>query len=409
MNPELWRQPLWALLSWLPVPLGCIALLLPAWPAASGRFGQDRVAWAFFALTRVGFAALVFGGLQHLSVDLTAFYEPQGRAALAGQVPYRDFASLYAPGFPYLLGLSLLLSPVWGPLALFIAADLGAFVALARAHGGARPDAASPAWLYLAFPPVWYFEVRYAQDETLAACFLALALLALARDRAAWSGTALAVGQLLTKPLFGVGALPMMLAAGTRRRARIAYLVPVGVVYLAMTLIGLPWWRELRIEASSFGVGPVLWRLPALWRNLDLGRLAWVPEAVLALGGLIRLMRRSADGVELAAWARGSHALLAPRLQPMYVVMVAPVLAVWVSRGPGQGRLAWWAFYGLAMGTAWYADSGPLQGLLGPAGTALGALGVLAPAACAAWLLVAIWRDGTPRPVAREPATLRPR
>src|SRR5262249_1481074 len=37
MNPELWRRPLLALLSWLPVPLGCLALLLPAWPAAARR------------------------------------------------------------------------------------------------------------------------------------------------------------------------------------------------------------------------------------------------------------------------------------------------------------------------------------------------------------------------------------
>lgn len=409
MNPALWQEPLLALLSWLPVPLGCAALLAPAWPPAARRLSRAPVAWAFFLLTRVAFAALVFGALRHLSVDLTAYHEPQGRAALAGQLPYRDFVSLYAPGFPYLLGLAMRLSPAWGPLALFIAADLIAFLALARAHGGAAPSASSPAWLYLAFPPVWYFEVRYAQDETLAACCLALALLALARGRAAWGGGALAAGQLLAKPLFGVAALPVLLASATRRRTWLAYALPVGLVYLAITLIGLPWWRDLRLEASSFGVGPVLWKLPARWWGLDLGRLAWAPEALAGLSGLWWLRRRGADGVSLAAWAWGCHALLAPKLLPMYVVMVAPALATWVARHPGEGRLAWWSLYGLAMGTAWYADSGPLQGLLGPLGVVFGALGVLAPVACAAWLLGAVWRSRVSRPAAAAPATLASR
>jgi hypothetical protein len=121
--------------------------------------------------------------------------------------------------------------------------------------------------------------------------------------------------------------------------------------------------------------------------------VAWVPEAVLAVIGFARLWRRRADGVSFIAWMWGSHALLAPKLLPMYVVIVAPALAVWVARGPNRGRLAWWALYGLAMGSVWYADSGPLQGLLGPGGVALAALVMLAPVALAVWLLVAVWRE----------------
>ncbi len=337
-------------------------------------------------------AVVVFGLFGHRSVDLVASHVPQGLAAMAGKIPYRDFVSLYAPGFPYLVGLSLLLSPLWGPLALFVLCDLGAFLALARAAGGVRPGVGSPAWLYLAFPPVWYFEVRYAQDETLAALFLSLALLALARRRDAIAGGALAAGQLLTKPLFGVAALPFAIAPGARRGLRWAYAAPVLTIYLGMTLLGIPWRRDLGLEASAFGVGPVLWRLPALWWGLEPGPLAWVPEVILMAFGSLLLGRRRADGVELAAWMWGCHALLAPKLLPMYVVMVAPVLATWVARAPHEGRLNWWALYGLALGTAWYADSGPLQGLLGPGGVVLGAAGMLFPVALAAWLLIMVYR-----------------
>jgi hypothetical protein len=92
----------------------------------------------------------------------------------------------------------------------------------------------------------------------------------------------------------------------------------------------------------------------------------------------------------------------------MHLVMVTPALAVWVSRAESRGRLLWWAAYGLAMGTAWYADSGPLQGLLGPVGSALGALGMLLPVAGAAWLLAAVWKEHAPGRAA-APATLPPR
>ena len=398
MNANLWQtQPLWVLLTWLPVPLGCALLALPASRAWGERLARPWVAWAFFLLTRVAFAVVVFGVFGHRSIDLVASHEPQGEAILAGKIPYRDFVSLYAPGFPYVLALAMSISHLWGALLVFVLADLGAFLALARLHGDAAPGPASPAWLYLAFPPVWYFEVRYAQDETLSSLFLALALLAAARGRGVRQGLALALGQLFTKPLFGAGAAPLLLTPRASWGARWAYVIPVGAIYLAMTVAGIPWSRDLRLEASAFGVGPTLWRLPEVWGHLELGRLAWAPEVVLVAVGFTRLWRRRADGVSFVAWMWGCHAALAPKLLPMYVVMVAPALAVWVGRAWREGRLAWWALYGLAMGSAWYADSGPLQGMLGPVGVAVGAVFMLAPVVLAAWLLLAVWREPAAR------------
>ena len=119
-----------------------------------------------------------------------------------------------------------------------------------------------------------------------------------------------------------------------------------------------------------------------------------LPYALALTIGWWRLIRRGADGITLLAWCWGCFALLAPKLLPMYVVMVAPALAVWVTREPGRGRFAWWGLYGFAFATAWYADSGPVQGMFGPFGVGLGAAGVLLPVALDLWLLREVWRKG---------------
>ncbi|MBI1796492.1 MAG: hypothetical protein HYR74_05515 [Candidatus Eisenbacteria bacterium] len=392
MNPDLWRtHPTLALLSWLPVPLGTLAVLLPLWPPFARRFARPAAGWAFFVLTRVVLGAIVFGAFQHRSWDWQGYIQI-GQAALAGLTPYRDFATLYAPGLPYLLALGVLLSPTFGPLVLFVAADLGAWLALGRLSNGLAPRRDSAAWAYLAFPPVWYFETRYAQEEAIAALFLALALVALARGRGARAGAALAVGQLVTKILFGLCALPILLARGARRSTWLVYAGPVALVYGAMTLMRIPWTREALVQAGAFGTGPTLWRLPALWWGFDLGRMAMLPFIILFVSGGWRLIRRGADAVAHAAWLWGCFALLAPKLLPMYVVMVAPALALWVARG-GGGRLVWWALYGFAMATAWYADSGPVQGLLGPAWVAPAAAALALVAALDLWLLMRVAKD----------------
>ena len=391
MNPELWHaHPALAFLSWLPVPLGTLALWLPAWPPFARRFGRPWAGWVFFALTRVVLTVVVFGVLGHRSTDWFV-NQFQGESVLAGGMPYRDFETLFAPGLPFLFAAALRLSQAWGPIACYICADLGAFAALARLSGGPAPSPQSPAWAYLAFTPVWYFESRYAQEESLAALFLALALLAFSRRRQAWAGAALAIGQLFTKILFGLCALPLLVARGTRGSARLAYFVPVAAVYLGMTVAGWPWAAAVSHQAGAFGSGPTLWRLPALWWNLELGRFAMAPFALALTVGWWRLIRAGAGRVELAAWLWGCYALLAPKLLPMYVVMVAPALALWVARG-SPARFRWWGLYAFAFATAWYADSGLVQGGFGRWGVALGAMLLLLPPALDAWLLVALWR-----------------
>ena len=386
VNPELWTSdPRLAALSLLPVPLGALWLALaPRLPWAKRPRGAAALAWLTWLATRAAFAALVWGVLGHRSVDATAFFLPQAGQAARGLLPYRDFASAYAPLFPALLATALRLLGASGPLTLFLLADLAAWRLLAARERDREALAlAGAAWAYLAFPPVWYFAVRYAQDETLAAMCVAGALLAHERDRPVRLGLWLALGLLATKPLFALAAVPFLVAPGSGRwRALIAMALPVAAVYGALLALGAPVWQPLELEGGSFGIGPTLWRVPVVLAGWDPGALGWAPFAVVALAGAVWLARRRAPPAGQAAWMFGAFALLSPKFMPMYAVMWAPCLAAWVA-GPWGGevgrrnrRRVWWVAYGALLPLAWYLDSGPLQGRFGPAAQG-GAAGVL--------------------------------
>src|SRR5262245_45833170 len=90
----------WASLA--PALLGAAWMVVaPRWPGLRGRRALRTT--ATWWLTRVAFAALVWGALGHLSLDALAFFVPQARKVLAGGLPYREFASAYGPLFAVVL------------------------------------------------------------------------------------------------------------------------------------------------------------------------------------------------------------------------------------------------------------------------------------------------------------------
>lgn len=380
MNPELWRSnPLLALASLLPLPLGA------AWMAVArglpGLRSRPALAGALtWALTRVAFAALVWGALGHAGIDQLAFFMPQARAAIAGGLPYRDFASAYAPLFAPLLALATLALGPSGPFTLFLAADFVAWRAIAAAEG----ESSEAAWAYAALPFVWYFTVRYGQDEALAAMMLALAWWAWRRERPAVAGLLLGLGFVVTKPLFALPALAFALAARSGRtfsRLVGAALLPVAAVYGAFIALGAPVLQPLELEGATFGVGPTLWRVPVALMRIDPGPLGWLPCLALIGWGVARLWGARAPAH--AAWQFGAFAALAPKFMPMYAVMWAPLLCVWAGRDPD--RRGWLLVYGALLPFAWPLDSGPLQGMFGVSWHLVAALGLIGLAALALW------------------------
>jgi hypothetical protein len=128
--------------------------------------------------------------------------------------------------------------------------------------------------------------------------------------------------------------------------------------------------------------------------------LGWLPFAVLLAFGTAVLMRRRAPAQHHAAWSYGAFAALTPKLMPMYVILWAPLLALWGSES--RAARAWLIAYGIALPLAGYLQSGPVQGMFGPAWRAVAIAGlVLVPLLALVPLL--LLREGEVAPT-RPPA-----
>lgn len=381
MNPELWHtRPLLALASLAPVPLGA------AWMAIAPQLPFLRahrvpLAWVTWLLTRLAFGALIWGAMGHSGVDQLAFFLPQAKHALAGGVPYRDFATAYGPLFAPLLGLVVSVAGDAGPFVLFLLADFVAWRALAWSEG----EGSEAAWAWAALPMVWYFTVRYAQDEALGAMFVAIAWALERRDRTALAGFVLGLGLVVTKPLFALLALPFLLGSKKRVALLAGAAIPVVLVYGVLLAWGAPVWQPLTLEGGNFGVGPTLWRVPVVLWNFDLGPAGWAVFLALAASGGVLLCKREAGVADHAVWQYGAFAAFAPKFMPMYAVLWAPMLALWAAGDPD--RRGWLLVYGAALPLAWYLDSGPLQGMFGIGWQVVAIAGLLGVGLLALWPL----------------------
>lgn len=371
MGTDYFRLHPWiGILSNLPVLAGVAAMLLIAWPPFRRRLEARPAAWivTLFVLTRLVFLALVVGTMGHVSLDLTTYFEAQGRAVLSGALPYRDFACSYAPLFPFLMAPAVLTPwPVIAIFLIFVAFDGAALAAVAMGARD-RSEGARAAWLYTAAPISWYFLVRYGQDEALAAAFLAWGAVLLRNGRERASGFLLGLGFALTKFTFGLAVPPFALAARSRIRFLLFAALPILVVFGVALLAGLPVWRPLLGESVELGFGPSLWRLPVLFTPLVLGRWA----GIVLLAGLAAAWwwcaglpphRRMTAGLVVTGCV---FLLLSPKVLPMYLTPFGPALAWWMAGRDDRGDLGLVSLLNLLLGTWWYVDAGGVQGMFGP-------------------------------------------
>ncbi len=320
----------------------------------------DVFAFGALLLSRLGLYFLIFFGLR-LSPrgDIPVFYRPEALAVLVGKLPYRDFASSYAPMHPFLDAVVLRL---WdSPLALVLfailveALALPVFLRLARCCFS-EAHVRRGALLYLASPISLQFVTIDGQDNALIALLLGAALLFLYRDRGLLSGASLAAAVVLVK------FLPLLFApvllVGCRQRGR--WLAGFGGVlalgYLPFAFRHLPLLYPLRAEGqartasdlpflleTAFGVS-LPGRVADGFLLLGLTGMLWAVWSALRGTARERRLRVTMSGCVAVALAL---LLLSKKSWPPYLMLVLfPLCMTVAAAGFSRWRLV--AFAGFS-------------------------------------------------------------
>jgi len=255
------------------------------------------------------FILLYVLGHQEPTSDVPGFYMPAARAALAGQVPFRDFTLSYAPAFSY-IGAALVW--VWNSgkvFALFAivvnALGLVWWHCAARAYF-AESIARSGTILYATSGHVLVQALLGTNQAWISAGLAASAML-MARNRSASAGLVQAAAACATKLLTHLFWPVMWICAPHRWRWLLAAALPTAAFYAAFVAAGAGpgLLHPLRYEGDLISPG----NLPYLL-NLVVGsagaheRLIYDCLALAALGAATMWLYMKARAVPAAARRR---------------------------------------------------------------------------------------------------------
>jgi hypothetical protein len=186
------------------------------------------------------FLVLYVFGQQEPTSDVPSYYVPAARAALAGQVAFRDFTFSYGPLFAN-VGAALLF--VWNSGKVF-----ALFAILLNAAGLLWWHAAASAWLERS--TVRQCTVLYATsghvltqallgtNQAWVSAALAASCTLLMRDRSAASGLVQAISACTTKVLAHIFWPVLWICSPHRSRWAAAAVLPAAAVYIAFVVAG---------------------------------------------------------------------------------------------------------------------------------------------------------------------------
>jgi hypothetical protein len=310
----------------------------------------DRAAITALIVSRLGLYLTVFFIL-HLSVrgDVPTFYMLPAIAALHHMLPYVDYPTSYAPLHATLdAGLLLLwnsplvivlfsivvewfLLPVWLRVSRLFVTEAAARIA---------------AVLYLTSALSVQFVTIDGQDNVVLAVLLGLALLALAKQRAALSGALIAVGAAVIKflPLFFAPAFFLVSVRRIRWFAGFAVVLLLGYGYFILRHV--PVLYPLTFEHTSRTASDLPFVLDALF---NLAPHSLIEDSILGLALLsilvllARIGRRRPDTVAtLRAITFGCNALILALITfsrkswPPYLVLTLFPCCLLMGSGPRQ-------------------------------------------------------------------------
>ncbi len=335
-------------------------------PALAGRamrmLTTRRAVLAAAVLFPLAVWAAVFVVYGHpVSGDVDAFYRPQGRAAMDGGIPNRDFRSSYMPLFPYVIGAVDRVWPDDLAIPLFIALCYAAFGliwlrVLETGLGRGRP-AASLALAAILNGAMWFLGIGYQQDEVLMAVVVAAAVLLMLHQRDGAAGIVLGAGCAATKILLLAAAAGLMIAAS--RRGRMAGGIAAGLapVLGLFMLLGASPVEMVRQEAASLQPASLITlaaAAPPLYETIR-GH-AWIAQAAIAAWLLLvawfarpahaKTKLESAAAGLAAAWL--VFLLLSPKALTSYRLVVLPFLPLLLPARPAAITL--FAIYSTVVG-----------------------------------------------------------
>jgi hypothetical protein len=261
------------------------------------------------------FVALYVVGHQDVTSDVPTFYMPNGRAVLAGQVPYRDFPLSYAPLFPY-VGAALL--SLWNNAKVFaLFAILLNALALVLWHAAAvvsfdRQTARISSVLYASSGHV-LVQALLGTNQVWIAAALAASTLLLVRGRSAASGFVQALALCTVKVLSVLFWPVLWIMAPHRVRWLGGALLFSAIVYGAFAAAGTDLLIPLRRENDLISSGNLPYVLEPLIRPLgSFSPRVFDGIALLLLGGAV-----------LWLYLRAAHLPASSRAQ-----MLMPALAL---------------------------------------------------------------------------------
>jgi hypothetical protein len=338
--------------------LGLAAGGITVWLGSSRRLRSpprqrfDRTLYTAFAASRLGIFALVFLALRTVPRgDVPAYYFDQAVRVLAGQLPYRDFVSSYAPLHPY---FDAGLISVWhSPLAIMLASVLAELLLLPiwmRLGREFLPEdtVRLASLLYLASPVSLQFVTIDGQDNVVIAVLVAAAMLLV------WRSRPVAAGAVFGASVAGVKFLPLLYApaifAAVSRRWRVVLgaVLVCGAAYGGFALLHLPVLQPLFAEGDLRSAGDLPYLIEAVFGVTLPARLT-DGCLLLVLAGVFVCVGRVASGggnvVRMRALTYGMASVtlallvLSKKSWPPYLMLALfPVCLAAGDRASERGR-----------------------------------------------------------------------
>ncbi len=322
-------------------------------PARTFDYGITAV----FALSRVGLFVLIFAVL-HLAPrgDIPAFYFPQAKEILRHHLPYRNFASSYAPLHPYLDAVFVAVRRT--PLAIIFASILGELLLFPLWLRLGRllveeSTLRNAALLYLASPISLQFVTVDGQDNVLIALLLTTALWFALHERVFVSGALLGLSAATIKFLPLLYAPAFFVVLPRRLRWASGVTLVLAMVYGGAMRLHLPVQQPLTAEGAMRSAGNLPYLLESIFAYTIPGRvsdLILLTVLVLIFGVIARSVLHASTLVRLRALTFGICALTCALLLfskkswPPYLMMcLFPLCLLSSESGP---RLRWrlWLF-----------------------------------------------------------------